>query len=147
MGSLHRFVWHLRQARRGWKSIEPPVLSVSPFLDEQSQDADAHIEWFKYVLELEDFLFFLADNCNTNKSIGTPLWLIYDTYIVLVLLLTSNGCIMCPANKAGISLLGCRSHRLALAVKQLLEPYEAELLSVDELVHKCMTCIGRAMYV
>ncbi|EGZ13114.1 hypothetical protein PHYSODRAFT_407182, partial [Phytophthora sojae] len=81
--------------------VRARLLGLSPLTD-GSQTADAHVEMFKKVLEvynktLDMVGFLVGDNCNTNLSIAT---------------------------KMGVPLVGCASHRLNLAVKKFLAPYE-----------------------
>ena len=62
-----------------------------------------------YQREPEALTFLVGDNCSTNKSLAT----------------------LC-----GVPLIGCGSHRLNLAVKKFLEPYEPILQKIHELMGK-----------
>lgn len=55
---------------------EKTLLGISPFENEDSQSADAHIEYITYVLELfnrslENVVAYIGDNCNVNLSMAT----------------------------------------------------------------------------
>jgi hypothetical protein len=88
-----------------------PLLGISPLAD-GTQTAVAHIELFENLLDVyektKDMVAFLVgDNCSTN---------------------------LCIANKMGVPLVGCASHRLNLAVNKFLVPYEDALDEVHTLM-------------
>ncbi|KAG2800053.1 hypothetical protein PC129_g17089 [Phytophthora cactorum] len=92
------------QLRRTLLVMSPP--------DERSRDGDAHIALLRNVLAvynktIDVILFLVADNCSTNHSI---------------------------ANKLGIPLVGCASHRFNLAVKKFLTEHEDLLHQVNNLM-------------
>ena len=62
-----------------------------------------------YGRALDDCLFVVGDNCATNKRIATLM---------------------------GVPLVGCASHRLNLAVQQVLGEYDEELGKVKDLMIK-----------
>jgi len=91
--------------------LRQPLLALSP-LDEGSQDADAHIELLRTVLDvynktLSMVRFIVSDNCSTNQSVAT---------------------------KLGCPLIGCSSHRFNLAVNKFLTDYEPVLDQVNNLM-------------
>lgn len=80
-------------------------------------DAQAHMEYIRSTLclynrTLEDLLFMVGDNCSTNK-------------------LLSRLC--------GCPFIGCASHRLNLAAKSFLAPYELLLKKIQGLMSKLST--------
>ena len=90
------------------------LLAFAPLLDETNFSADNHatfikatLEWFS--LSRERLFCLIGDNCSTNKA---------------------------TANRLGVPLLGCRSHRLNLAVEQYLKKF---LAAESELVGKLMS--------
>ncbi|KAG3085972.1 hypothetical protein PI124_g18311 [Phytophthora idaei] len=87
------------------------LLAVSPLQDD-SQDADAHIKLFDGLLDVYNkkrdmVAFVIGDNCSTNQSITT---------------------------KLGVPLVGCASHRCILAVNRYLTEYDPLLTKVNNLV-------------
>ena len=85
--------------------------------DETTLDADEHVGYLSYVLELfgysfENVVALICDNCNTNKSI---------------------------ANKLSVPLIGCASHRFNLAVQDILSEHETLLFKVHALMKKLRT--------
>ncbi|ETI42993.1 hypothetical protein F443_11966 [Phytophthora nicotianae P1569] len=89
------------------------LLAHSP-LDGGSQDADAHIDFFRNVLAVYNktvymIVFMIADNCNIDRSIAT---------------------------KLGVPLVGCTSHRFNLAVKKFLTEHESLLQKVNNLMQQ-----------
>jgi hypothetical protein len=78
---------------------EEVLLGIQPTLDEDDLGANAHIALFESTLALyglikDNVACFICDNCNTNKSIS---------------------------NKWGISMIGCASHPLNLAIRHWIE--------------------------
>lgn len=93
------------------------LLGFSPMGDETTLDADEHVGYLSYVLELfgysfENVVALIGDNCNTNKSI---------------------------ANKLSLPLIGCASHRFNLAVQDILSEHETLLFKVHALMKKLRT--------
>uniref|UniRef100_H3GUY7 Uncharacterized protein n=1 Tax=Phytophthora ramorum TaxID=164328 RepID=H3GUY7_PHYRM len=91
--------------------LRVPLLGLPPLTD-GTHTADAHAQLFENVLDVyhktNDMVGFLVgDNCNTNQ---------------------------CIANKMGIPLVGCASHRFNLAVNKFLAPYESLLGEVNDLM-------------
>ncbi|ETO67628.1 hypothetical protein F444_15470 [Phytophthora nicotianae P1976] len=79
-----------------------------------SQDADAHIGFFRNVLAVYNktvymIVFMIADNCNIDRRIAT---------------------------KLGVPLVGCASHRFNLAVKKFLTEHESLLQKVNNLMQQ-----------
>lgn len=75
------------------------LLTVSPIGDECSLNADDHIDFLKYILELygktwSNVIALVGDNVSVNKSIS---------------------------NKTGKPLIGCASHRYNLAVRDIID--------------------------
>jgi hypothetical protein len=66
---------------------------------------------------LSQCLFIVGDNCGVNKRL---------------------------ANLMGVPLVGCASHRLNLAVKSILAPYEEDLEAVQSVMKKLRTLNGAA---
>jgi hypothetical protein len=98
------------------------LLSFSPLINEESHDADTHIELLKatlslYKKEVSDVLFLSGDNCSTNKSIS---------------------------NKLGVPLLGCSSHRLNLAVQKYLVQFDDVIAGVQKLMVELRKTLNRA---
>ncbi|RHY26879.1 hypothetical protein DYB32_007205 [Aphanomyces invadans] len=94
-----------------------PLLAMSPLLELDRLDADAHIDFIDSTLgtygkQTSDIAFVTADNCATNASI---------------------------ASKLGVPLVGCYSHKFNLAMKAYLVDYESELAAV----HAIMGRLGR----
>ncbi|OWZ19062.1 hypothetical protein PHMEG_0006747 [Phytophthora megakarya] len=93
------------------EKLRVPLLGLSPLVD-GTQTADAYVELFKNILDVYDKTrhmvgFLVGDNCNTNQAI---------------------------ANKMGVPLVGCASHRFNLAVNKFLAPYEDLLADVNTLM-------------
>ena len=98
-----------------------PLLAFQPIPDyDASNETDyqltaaAHKEFIISTLAFykrvpEALTFLVGDNCSTNKSLAT----------------------LC-----GVPLIGCGSHRLNLAVKTFLEPFEPILKKIHELMGK-----------
>ena len=85
-------------------------LAFSPLLDETSQSSS---EQFNFVVLTlinfgktiaENVIDLIADNCETNKALA----------------------VLCE-----VQLIGCSSHRVALAVKKLLKPHETLLNKIN----------------
>lgn len=74
-----------------------------------------------YGKTLQNVSFFVGDNCSVNRKLSRD---------------TGNSCIF---QNIEIPLVGCASHRLNLAVKEYLEPYEPQLSKVDNLMKKLKT--------
>jgi hypothetical protein len=73
------------------------LLAIAPLLDEEDYSAHEHAEFIQATLNwygrsIDDVLFFVGDNCNVNKRLATHL---------------------------SVPLVGCASHRLNLAVKEI----------------------------
>ncbi|KAE9048960.1 hypothetical protein PR003_g139 [Phytophthora rubi] len=91
--------------------LRVPLLGLS-LMEDGAQTADAHVKLFENILDVynktKDMVAFLVgDNCNTNLSI---------------------------ANKIGVPLVGCASHRFNLAVNKYLAPHETLLAEVNTLM-------------
>lgn len=91
-----------------------PLLGISPFVDEETLSAQAHVDYVEILLsyydkQLCDVLFLVGDNCPTNKSF---------------------------ADLVGVSLIGCASHRLNLATQTFLLPLESMLTKIEYLMKK-----------
>jgi hypothetical protein len=85
-------------------------------------NADAHIAYFDYILELYDkdwsnIAALIGDNCSTNRSF---------------------------AGKAKCHFIGCESHRFNLAVKTYLEEYEDTLQKINDIMSKLKNLIPAA---
>jgi len=101
-----------------------PLLAFQPIPDyDASNETDyqltaaAHKEFIIstlafYQREPEALTFLVGDNCSTNKALAT---------------------------QCGVPLIGCGSHRLNLAVKRVLEPFEPILKKIHELMGKLST--------
>ncbi len=101
-----------------------PLIAFQPIPDYDAPDeseyqltAAAHKEFIIstlafYQREPEALTFLVGDNCSTNKSLAT---------------------------RCGVPLIGCGSHRLNLAVKKFLEPFESILKKIHELMGKLST--------
>ena len=75
------------------------LLALAPLLNEESLDAEQHIDFIKATLEIfgkkiENVVAFIGDNCATNQKIS---------------------------RLTGIPLVGCASHKFNLAVNKWLE--------------------------
>jgi hypothetical protein len=103
--------------------LECPLLAFQPlpFYDEEEGEyqltAEAHKRFVYDTLELykrddKSLLFLVGDNCATNKAF---------------------------AELCGVPLVGCASHRLNLAVKQRLLPFEKVLTKIHGLMTKLST--------
>lgn len=106
--------WGKKQANTSYTAIEgvydcgtdsqgrrnpPPLLAFTPLLDESSATADSYKETLEatldsYGLTTNHIKMLIADNCATNKSL---------------------------ARKLGWKFLGCASHRLSLAGKDVMQ--------------------------
>ena len=98
---------------------ESYLLGFSPFEDEKSQDAEHHMEYLEFVLEIfgksmSNVVALLGDNCATNRKFS---------------------------KNAGIALVGCASHRLNLAVKEWLKPHSDLISKLNALMKKLRTPI------
>ena len=96
---------------------DTPLLAIAPPFDEQNYGADSHVAFIGDVLGLfsksfGNLTYMVADNAPVNKSI---------------------------ADKIGIPMIGCASHRFNLACKIYLEPYEPVLSKVDKLMSTLRT--------
>jgi hypothetical protein len=105
-----------------WDTPDGPrraLLSMSPIMDEP----DDHLGAEGHLIAIERFLpffgktiegckFIVGDNCSVNKRLATIM---------------------------GVPLVGCASHRLQLAVRDYLLPYEAALEEVQTLMRKLRT--------
>jgi len=85
------------------------LLGFSPFESEQSTNADAHIDYFEFVLKLFDKEFsnvtaIVGDNCSVNHSIATKIGHVSNT-----------------------GFIGCASHRYNLALKNLITKHASEV--------------------
>ncbi|KAG3084473.1 hypothetical protein PI125_g19502 [Phytophthora idaei] len=96
-----------------------PLLSLAPVMDEPDDhlNADGHMMAISRFLSffgksLDDCRFLVGDNCAVNKRL---------------------------ANLLRVPLIGCASHRLNLAVREYLEPYESSLEEVQRLMRKLRT--------
>jgi len=91
------------------------LLALSPFVDESDFSADSHIDFIRSVLtdvyhvSLDNVSFLVGDNCAVNKSI---------------------------AQKLGVPMVGCNSHRLNLAIQQHIK--ESKNSSTIEKIHQLM---------
>ena len=75
------------------------LMAFQPLLDETNMTAENHLDLFISMLELygksvENVLFIVGDNASVNMSL---------------------------AEKMGVPFIGCASHRLNLAVNQILK--------------------------
>ncbi|KAG3113035.1 hypothetical protein PI125_g7684 [Phytophthora idaei] len=96
-----------------------PLLSLAPVMDEPDNhlNADGHMMAISrfppfFGKSLDDCRFLVGDNCPVNKRL---------------------------ANFLRVPLIGCASHRLNLAVREYLEPYESSLEEVQRLMRKLRT--------
>ncbi|ETP25892.1 hypothetical protein F441_01293 [Phytophthora nicotianae CJ01A1] len=96
-----------------------PLLSMAPVVNEPEDDRGAEsllaaISTFLpfFGKTVEQCLFLVGDICSVNKKL---------------------------ANLMGVILVGCASHRLILALKAILAPYEADLCKVQRLMKKLKT--------
>lgn len=101
-----------------------PLLAFQPLPDydalketDYQLTAAAHKDFINSTLEFyqrepEALTFLVGDNCSTNKALAT---------------------------RCGVPLVGCGSHRLNLAVKRVLEPFEPILKKIHELMGKLST--------
>jgi hypothetical protein len=90
----------------GYKKV---LLSFSPLTNEQSLNADSHIAFFEFILDLygkwwNNVVALIGDNCSTNHSF---------------------------AGKCKTYFIGCASHRFNLAMKSHLEKHEEMLKQVN----------------
>ena len=98
------------------QNVEVPLLAFSPLIDETSQSAAQQYVFLEMTLSqygksMEDnVVALIADNCETNKAL---------------------------ADICNVPLVGCHSHRLALAVKEYLT-------NKDELIQKVNTLMGKS---
>jgi len=100
---------------------QSPLLAMAPLVQEDSQDADAHIEFLEvtiaeYGLGVDDIAFLTADNCATNGAI---------------------------ARKMGLPLVGCYSHKFNLAMQNFLLNHEHSLDNVNAIM-KVLKRLGPA---
>eukprot|EP00171_Calliarthron_tuberculosum_P001888 IDg1888t1 len=113
---------HFLAVFASYSNIEPGECSVrllafSPFEDESTFNADNHVKFFEYVLQLyertwDNVVCLIGDNCATNKAI---------------------------ANNVEIPFIGCASHRYNLAVQILLMDEAVVLEKVHTLMSKLKT--------
>ena len=95
-------------------SFATRLLSVSLMGDESRLDADEHIDFLTYILNLygkswTNVTCLIGDNVSVNCSV---------------------------ANKTGISYIGCASHRLNLAVQDFIKVDELLISKVNNLMVK-----------
>jgi hypothetical protein len=93
------------------------LLAFTPLLDESDLSADSQSALIIDTLELyeknaSNIVCLIGDNCSTNKSV---------------------------ANKLGVPLVGCASHRFNLAVNAYLQSFETELEKVSQISRKLRT--------
>ena len=94
------------------------LLCIAPLLNEENYTADEHIElinatlwWYK--LDISRFDYLCGDNVSVNQALAT---------------------------KLRKPLIGCASHRLNLAVKEIHESVEVHLQKVKVLMRKWKVC-------
>jgi hypothetical protein len=94
------------------------MLAFAPLLDETNQTAQNHADWILSVLQhfhipIANLICLIGDNCSTNKA---------------------------TANLLNLPLLGCRSHRLNLAVEKFIrDNLGVEMAKVKALMKKLTT--------
>ena len=93
---------------------ETRLLELSPLRDECYLDADAHYDFLTYVLGLyrktwDNVVCLIKDNVNTNKSLY---------------------------KKKGIPFIGCGSHRVNLAVRDVLQEEEELICKINAIMLK-----------
>jgi hypothetical protein len=98
------------------------LLCFTPFRDETKMDADAFIELFDFILQIYDlkperFCFVVCDHAAVNGAF---------------------------ASRVQVPMIGCASHRLQLAVKEILAPHEKQRKKVHELMVKLDSIKNRA---
>ena len=97
------------------QDFETALLDFSPLLDETSQSSSEQFDFLMLTLLnfgktiAEKVIALIADNCETNKAL---------------------------ADLCEVPLIGCSSHRLALAVKELLKPHETLLNKINMIMGK-----------
>lgn len=100
---------------------EKSLLCFSPFEDESDMTTSALIELLDYVLDtfqldLGQLCFFVCDHASVNASLST---------------------------RTRVPMIGCASHRLQLAVQQILSPHQELLGRVNHLMGKLNTVKNR----
>jgi hAT family C-terminal dimerisation region len=110
------FIVYPGKQDRHQAAAEPDMhlLAFAPLVDETNFTADNHMKFITSTLEwysipLDRLFCLIGDNCSTNKA---------------------------TANRLGVPLLGCRSHRFNLSVEQYLRKF---LATESELVGKLMS--------
>lgn len=101
-GSTHYLAVFASVPAENEHGFEYFMLTMSPFQDETSLDANEHLEFLTSTLELygknwSNVVALVGDNCAVNKSLST---------------------------KARVPFIGCASHRFNLAVKDILKEHE-----------------------
>ena len=97
------------------QDFETALLAFSPLLDETSQSSSEQFDFLMLTLLnfgkniAENVIALVADNCETNKAL---------------------------ADLCEVPLIGCSSHKLALAVKELLKPHETLLNKINMIMGK-----------
>lgn len=113
-GSSHYLSVFASYTSTNSRGFEVRLLSLSPMGDECSLNADEHIDYLTFVLELynkswENVSVIVGDNVSVNRSIST---------------------------KTGIPMIGCASHRFNLAVRDYLSSEEHILTKINEIMVK-----------
>ncbi|KAH9150780.1 hypothetical protein AeRB84_006443 [Aphanomyces euteiches] len=91
-----------------------PLLAMAPLLDDDKLDAPANVNFICETLKIygsciENFAFFVGDNCSTNGAI---------------------------ARLCRVALVGCYLYKFNLAVKRWLLPFEEDLTLINDLLRR-----------
>ncbi|ETP36191.1 hypothetical protein F442_15797, partial [Phytophthora nicotianae P10297] len=116
-GSEHYLAVHACYDKDGVRHC--PLLSMASIINgpDDRLNAESHISALASFLpffgkDLSNVIFLVGDNCAVNRRL---------------------------ARLMGVPLVGCASHRLNLAVRRFLEPYEKELEQVQSLMKRLRT--------
>ena len=95
--------------------LEAPLLAIAPLLDEGDLSSASHFEFIAATLRVfekstDSIAFLVADNENRNRCLAS-------TFLQ-------------------VPMIGCASHRLNLAVREHLHPYDSLLRKINELMKK-----------
>lgn len=118
-GSTHYLAVFASYPAKTTNGYDVRLLTFSPMGDECHLDAQEHVKFITYVLELygkswDNVICLIGDNCNTNKAV---------------------------ANNASVPLVGCASHRFNLAVQDILREEETCIAKIHSIMVKLRTLL------
>lgn len=114
VGDTHFVAIYATFPKANDSGFEEVLLGLSPMENEESQDANEHYDFVKFVLSvfgktMDNVVALIGDNTSTNKAFARCL---------------------------GPFFVGCHSHRYNLAMKDILEEYEEVIEKVQAIMKK-----------